>query len=270
MRARMKRAAKKRTRKEDADGIPAAVPVPAPSTAHVPAPAVPVERFDEDLGTQAEDTEAELERAVICFGAFQTYIVGVQYYSGTVSRNEQVRLVREPKNPYDRNAIQVNNILDIKVGHLPRDKVLYLAPMLDRKLVHHASGVVTTGANNKYSIPVTLFLWGLPENKEEVIKRCRLGQLVLGNNIEPAARRVMELEPVTRTMDATEREDALDQLFKRLEEERQSTRMATPSETITAPLYPHQKEALACIDAASGKQQRLAAVLVPRGKDGAT
>ena len=245
MQARMKRAAKKRTRKEDADGIPAAVPVPAPSTAHVPAPAVPVERFDEDLGTQAEDTEAELERAVICFGAFQTYIVGVQYYSGTVSRNEQVRLVREPKNPYDRNAIQVNNILDIKVGHLPRDKVLYLAPMLDRKLVHHASGVVTTGANNKYSIPVTLFLWGLPENKEEVIKRCRLGQLVLGNNIEPAARRVMELEPETRTMDATEREDALDQLFKRLEEERQSTRMATPSETITAPLYPHQKEALA-------------------------
>ena len=94
----------------------------------------------------------------------------------------------------------MNNILDIKVGHLPRDKVLYLAPMLDRKLVHHASGVVTTGANNKYSIPVTLFLWGLPENKEEVIKRCRLGQLVLGNNVEPAARRVMELEPVTRTI----------------------------------------------------------------------
>ena len=42
-----------------------------------------------------------MERAVICFGAFQTYIVGVQYYSGTVSRNEQVRLVRaqEPLRP---------------------------------------------------------------------------------------------------------------------------------------------------------------------------
>lgn len=115
MGSKMGRAAKKRTRKEDADGMPAVVPAPAPSTAHAPAPAVPVERFDEDLGTQAEDTEAEVERAVICFGAFQTYIVGVQYYSGTVSRNEQVRLVREPKNPYDRNAIQVNNILDIKV-----------------------------------------------------------------------------------------------------------------------------------------------------------
>ena len=54
MGSKMKRAAKKRTRKEDADDTPAVVP--APAAAHVPAPAVPVERFDEDLGTQAEGT----------------------------------------------------------------------------------------------------------------------------------------------------------------------------------------------------------------------
>ena len=48
--------------------------------------------------------------------------------------------------------------------------------------------MVTTGADNKYSIPVTLFLWGLPENKEEVVKRCRLGQLYLGGDVEPQAR----------------------------------------------------------------------------------
>ena len=234
-------------RKDDATpaAVPTAPPVTASGTAPVPARAAPVERFDEDLGTQAEDTEAEVERRVVCYGAFGAYIVGVQYYAGTVSRNEQVRLVREPTNPYDRNAIRVDNILDVKVGHLPRDKALYLAPLLDRELVHHVSGVVTTGADNKYSIPVTLFLWGLPENKEEVVKRCRLGQLYLGGNVEPQARRVMELEPVTRTMDTSEREDALDQLFKRLEEERQSTKTATPNRAVTAPMYPHQKEALA-------------------------
>ena len=187
-------------RKDDATpaAVPTAAPVTASGTAPVPARAAPVERFDEDLGTQAEDTEAEVERRVVCYGAFGAYIVGVQYYAGTVSRNEQVRLVREPTNPYDRNAIRVDNILDVKVGHLPRDKALYLAPLLDRELVHHVSGVVTTGADNKYSIPVTLFLWGLPENKEEVVKRCRLGQLYLGGDVEPQARRVMELEPVTK------------------------------------------------------------------------
>lgn len=234
-------------RKDDATpaAVPTAAPVTASGTAPVPARAAPVERFDEDLGTQAEDTEAEVERRVVCYGAFGAYIVGVQYYAGTVSRNEQVRLVREPTNPYDRNAIRVDNILDVKVGHLPRDKALYLAPLLDRELVHHISGVVTTGADNKYSIPVTLFLWGLPENKEEVVKRCRLGQLYLGGDVEPQARRVMELEPVTKVMDTSEREDALDQLFKRLEEERQSTKTATPNRAVTAPMYPHQKEALA-------------------------
>ncbi|KAL0001982.1 hypothetical protein SO802_015763 [Lithocarpus litseifolius] len=41
-------------------------------------------------------------------------IVGIQYYSGTISGREMVGLVREPLNTYDPNAIkQVVSVLDL-------------------------------------------------------------------------------------------------------------------------------------------------------------
>jgi SWI/SNF-related matrix-associated actin-dependent regulator of chromatin subfamily A3 len=43
-------------------------------------------------------------------------IVGVQYYRGIATVDESLLLVREPSNPYDRNAIRVDNVLGIQVG----------------------------------------------------------------------------------------------------------------------------------------------------------
>jgi hypothetical protein len=40
----------------------------------------------------------------------QTDVVGIKYYRGLVGYGEQVNLVREPTNQYDRNAIRVMNI----------------------------------------------------------------------------------------------------------------------------------------------------------------
>lgn len=47
-------------------------------------------------------------------------IVGVQYYRGIATVDESLLLVREPNNPYDRNAIRVDNILGIQVGQYAR------------------------------------------------------------------------------------------------------------------------------------------------------
>ena len=87
-------------------------------TNNAPPPAASGVRFDEELGTQPEADDV-IERSV-CYGAFESYIVGVQYYDGIVSRKEQVSLVRQPNNPYDRNAIRVENIRGEQVGHIPR------------------------------------------------------------------------------------------------------------------------------------------------------
>jgi SWI/SNF-related matrix-associated actin-dependent regulator of chromatin subfamily A3 len=57
-------------------------------------------------GDDSEGGEPELQ----LLGGFETQIVGIRYYQGEVGRNEMVSLVREPRNPYDANAIRVDNI----------------------------------------------------------------------------------------------------------------------------------------------------------------
>ena len=108
------------------------------------------QRLDEELGTQQPDEEGEELARLVCYGAFSTAIVGIQYYNGIVSRKEQVRLVREPTNRYDRNAIRVDNIRDEQVGHIPRDAAVYLSPMLDKKILHHVEGGEGTRGNARH------------------------------------------------------------------------------------------------------------------------
>lgn len=45
-----------------------------------------------------------------------------------------VSLQREPNNPYDKNAIKVNNVNGNQVGHLKRDLAAALAYIMDNKL----------------------------------------------------------------------------------------------------------------------------------------
>jgi hypothetical protein len=52
-------------------------------------------------------------------------IVGVQYYRGIATFKENLLFVREPRNPYDKNAIRVDNVANIQVGqYLPHHRPL--------------------------------------------------------------------------------------------------------------------------------------------------
>ncbi|OWK06174.1 HLTF, partial [Cervus elaphus hippelaphus] len=46
----------------------------------------------------------------VLFGTLRGHVVGLRYYTGVVNNNEMVALQREPNNPYDKNAIKVNNV----------------------------------------------------------------------------------------------------------------------------------------------------------------
>lgn len=70
------------------------------------------------------------------------------YCPGLVGPGEEVRLVREPQNQHDRNAIQVMNIGGTQVGHLPRNVAGKLAPLMDQGLVT-VEGVMHEG-NREY------------------------------------------------------------------------------------------------------------------------
>jgi len=62
-----------------------------------------------------------------------TKIVGVRFYNGQATIGERVLLVREPNNPYDRNAIQVKNVMGNQIGHIGRNVAAKLAPYIVRE-----------------------------------------------------------------------------------------------------------------------------------------
>ncbi|PVF99077.1 hypothetical protein CPB86DRAFT_784078 [Serendipita vermifera] len=94
-----------------------------------------------------------------------TEVVGVQYYDGMVGIGEQVDLLRQPTNQYDRNAIQVVNISGRQVGHLPRLVASRLAPLMDQDLVS-VEGTMTSGnlrGKNPYKLSIDITIFG-PSN----------------------------------------------------------------------------------------------------------
>ncbi|KAG8213634.1 snf2 family protein [Butyriboletus roseoflavus] len=120
-----------------------------------------------------EDDEAMLmepEPADELYCIMNTSIVGVQYYMGLVAPGEQVSLVREPHNPYDRNAIQVKNIGGAQVGHIPRNVASKLAPILDQRLVT-VEGVMHEGnlSGFNYSLSMSLNIFG-PSDKRDMLE----------------------------------------------------------------------------------------------------
>ncbi|PCH43964.1 hypothetical protein WOLCODRAFT_133049 [Wolfiporia cocos MD-104 SS10] len=118
-----------------------------------------VEEEDTENIPEVEDVKDEL---IVTLG---TKVVGVQYYKGLVGVGEEVRLVREPHNNYDRNAIQVKNIGGTQVGHVPRNVAAKLAPLMDKSLVT-VEGVMHEGnlIGCPYSLSMSLKIYG-PSDK---------------------------------------------------------------------------------------------------------
>ncbi|KAG9316303.1 hypothetical protein JVU11DRAFT_2334 [Chiua virens] len=122
-------------------------------------------------GEEYEEVGAgEPESADELYCVLETSIVGVQYYKGLVAPGEQVTLVREPNNPYDRNAIQVKNIGGAQVGHIPKNAATRLAPLLDRRLIT-VEGVMHQGnlCGFSYSLSMSLNIYG-PSDKRDMLE----------------------------------------------------------------------------------------------------
>lgn len=117
---------------------------------------------DENEGDETPEAVDEL------YCMMRVNIVGTQYYRGLVGSGEEVILRREPGNPYDRNAIQVLNIHNVQLGHIPRDIASKLAPLLDRKLVN-VEGMVLEGnlqGGKIYQLPMTLKFYAAVDQRQ--------------------------------------------------------------------------------------------------------
>lgn len=68
----------------------------------------------------------------------QSPVTGFQYYKGheiwrRLKTGDALRLIREPENPYDNNAVEIF-WHGLKLGYLPRHENTTITQMLDRRL----------------------------------------------------------------------------------------------------------------------------------------
>ncbi|KAG1890243.1 SNF2 family N-terminal domain-containing protein [Suillus subluteus] len=116
-----------------------------------------------------EVTIIEADPVDVLYCTLSSSIVGVQYYNGLVGPGEEVRLVRDPQNKYDRNAIEVKNIGGTKVGHVPKQTAAKLAPLLDRGAIT-VEGVMHEGnlSGFSYSLSMTLKIYGPSDKRDQL------------------------------------------------------------------------------------------------------
>ncbi|KAL5325706.1 hypothetical protein ACEPPN_006836 [Leptodophora sp. 'Broadleaf-Isolate-01'] len=94
----------------------------------------------------------------VCVGAIDGKIVGVRYYNGYATPGEQVMIKREPGNPYDSNAIRINNVQGTQIGHLPRELASKLAGFMDSRAIV-LEGILA-GEKGHWDCPIRLRVFG--------------------------------------------------------------------------------------------------------------
>ncbi|KAJ5287188.1 hypothetical protein N7478_002874 [Penicillium angulare] len=123
-------------------------------------------------GTQGADESSMSSN--MHYGTLDTKIVGCRFYTGIATPGERVILQRDPQNPYDRNAIQINNIMGAQIGHIPRGVAEKLARYMDsRELL--VEGILT-GPKSFFDCPVALPLYGTRNPAERITLKNKMKQ----------------------------------------------------------------------------------------------
>ncbi|KAM9279237.1 helicase-like transcription factor [Morus bassanus] len=204
-----------------------------------------------DTSGAEEDTDS-----AILYGTLRGSVVGLRYYTGIVNNNEMVALQREPSNPYDKNAVKVNNVNGDQVGHIKKELAAALAGIMDNKLAV-VEGVVPYGAKNAFTMPVQMSFWGREENREAVLDQlkrhgfklapplkgseCGFGSKWISGRAGPSYS-----APVHAAVQLTAEQlkSEFDKLFEDLKEDDKTCEMEG-AEAVGTLLLPHQKQALA-------------------------
>ncbi|XP_050245209.1 putative SWI/SNF-related matrix-associated actin-dependent regulator of chromatin subfamily A member 3-like 1 [Quercus robur] len=181
-------------------------------------------------------------------GFVMAKIVGIQYYSGTISGREMVGLVREPLNTYDPNAIKVLNTRTVQVGHIERNVASVLAPLID-SLAIHVEGIVpnTREAGNRFKIPCQVHVFARADAFQTVKSAISRGGLHLISDSDPSFT-LSEAAVVKEKKKGVEEFKSVDEIFKLVDENASKKGrlegLEPPQNVIKSKLFKHQKEGL--------------------------
>ena len=138
------------------------------------------QELDDDVRGEVEITQDFDDDAYVgyeLYGVLDAKVVGIRYYNGRIGVGEYVKVKREPGNPFDRNAIRIDNVMNDQIGHIPRNLAAKLAGLMDsRQLL--VEGVVT-GSKGAFDIPIALKLFGTSEPVASVGLKAEMQRLRL-------------------------------------------------------------------------------------------
>jgi len=124
-----------------------------------------------------------------------TKIVGIRYYDGRASVGEYVVIRREPQNPYDKNAIRIDNVMRQQIGHIGRAVAAKLSSFMDSNdLVLEGA---LTGPKGEFDCPIAFKLFGTndPAASQELKTRMQAQKLPVQElNKAEAARKKQQAE----------------------------------------------------------------------------
>jgi SWI/SNF-related matrix-associated actin-dependent regulator of chromatin subfamily A3 len=119
--------------------------------------------IDETIGSTQLDAANGTDELHL-YGDLDTKIVGVQYYRGFACQGEVILIRREPGNPYDANAIRIDNVNREQIGHIPRRIAEKLSKYIDDRSLH-CEGMLA-GAVGHFDCPLTVRLYGPDPNSD--------------------------------------------------------------------------------------------------------
>lgn len=114
----------------------------------------------------AEDVASEEH---VRIGQSEYNLVGIRYYRGVAHPGEFIKIVREPNNPYDRNAIRIDNLRNEKVGHIKREQAAMLSRLIDDTTISNLKmeGSIPR-AGNKFQLPLQIVFYSVSQSNESV------------------------------------------------------------------------------------------------------
>ena len=143
------------------------------------------ERSDDILILSQDDNDNTTQNYEL-YGTVNTKVVGIQYYTGHATIGEHVIVRREPTNPYDPNALRVENVQRAQIGHIPRAMAAKLAKYMDaNKILVEGS---LEGNKGTFDCPIALRLYGTsdPVARSELVDQMRVDRLPLDGIIQRA------------------------------------------------------------------------------------
>lgn len=118
----------------------------------------------DDIVITSQDGDDSATASYQLYGVLDTKIVGVQYYRGHATAGEYVLIRREPTNPYDSNALRVDNVQREQIGHIPKSNAAKLAKYIDSGALLVEGSL--SGHLRSYDCPVQLKLFGTSDPVE--------------------------------------------------------------------------------------------------------